>query len=117
MWGVTKKDKTRNKLCHRNNRSNTSIQKDKRETTEMVWACNEKGRIAHSEESTDDRHTWRRRNDDQRPAGKMSVRDMNTAGLYTVEANNGATWRQKINIQPSDPHERENQEDDEVSDR
>ena len=32
---------------------NTSMQTDNREITEMVWACDEKDRRAHSEKRTD----------------------------------------------------------------
>ena len=40
---------------------NTSIQKNNRDTTEMVRACKEMGQIEHREKSTNDRHSKKKR--------------------------------------------------------
>ena len=56
MCGVTKKDLIRNKYIRRTTRV-TYGRKKITETSDMVWACYEKGQGAHGEKRTDDRHS------------------------------------------------------------
>ena len=54
---------------------NTSIPKHIRDTTEILWPYDEKGRRAHDDESSDGRHTRKKtQRTTKRPVGKMPVK-------------------------------------------
>ena len=90
MCGATKRGQTNEtQIYQRNNQSNTNIQKITEK--QLTWSGHV---MRRDEEHTVERELMidlpgrRRRKDDQKPGGKMPLRDMNTAGLNAVEG-----WR------------------------
>ena len=137
MWS-NKERSDQKKLYHRNNRSKASIKKENRELTEMVQAWNKNGRRAHSENSTDDRHTTKKaemttkdhmkdvckRREHCESQCHLSHTSSSSSSLSCGVASCSIQYRQKTGQHggrqststPATPHERE-EEDDEVCDR
>jgi len=74
----------------------------------MVYAGDEKGRRAHSENRTDDRHNREKRSNKGQSNTRWKdahKRDMDIVGLSAVKATNRATWDKITNSHTGDPHE------------